>query len=271
MVVQPAALSHTPTLSNFIWSFSERFKSIDSGAALSGFESHLCLLLAWGNYLTSLCLNFLIHKMGMKTEPASEGCCEDSIIILSQMALIAPDLRAFTVGKCLLLFFEGRKVTNGRIAKYRQNNQVGGGGGREWKVLEMSWIPSLQARASVDTGDARPVQARLSSPFGAMELKPEAIADVFLCGWDQGWQVVSHFSPLVLFTFTIHIYCFDTFKTNSHMSLNKLLGPLVCGSRPWDPTVHPWAMVEVLTSWESANAASQSFLLRELVYQHNTR
>lgn len=69
---------------------------MDTGAALSGLESHLCLLLAWASYLTSLCLNFLIHKMGMKIEPTSEGCGEDSTINMSQVALIAPVLRTNT-------------------------------------------------------------------------------------------------------------------------------------------------------------------------------
>lgn len=68
---------------------------MDSGDTLSGFESHLRLLRAWASYLTSLCLNFLIYKMGMKTAPA-EGCCEDSITNMSEMALIAPVLRTNT-------------------------------------------------------------------------------------------------------------------------------------------------------------------------------
>ena len=84
-----------PMLSNYM-TFPEWFKSMDSEATLSGSESRLCLLLvAWASYLTSLCLSFLIYKMGMKIEPPSEGC-EDSIINMRQVGLTAPVLRTNT-------------------------------------------------------------------------------------------------------------------------------------------------------------------------------
>lgn len=96
---------------------------MESRATLSGFESYLGLLPVTASYLTVPCLSFLIYKMGRKIEPTSEGRCEDSIINISEGRITTPFLRTSTRGDTT--------VTNRRIAKNHQNNQVGGGGGRQ--------------------------------------------------------------------------------------------------------------------------------------------
>lgn len=71
---------------------------MESGATLSGFDSYLGLLPDTASYLTFPCLSFLIYKMGMKIEPASEDRCEDSIINISEGCITAPFLRTGTRG-----------------------------------------------------------------------------------------------------------------------------------------------------------------------------
>lgn len=52
-----------------------KLESLDSGASLLRFESHITIYQfgLWASYLTSLCLSFFINTMGMMTiEPLSK-------------------------------------------------------------------------------------------------------------------------------------------------------------------------------------------------------